>query len=114
MINLLGWLFSSRNFIPHGHCFLWQPGTLWLNVGSDGLIAASYFAIPAALYYFVRRRKTEIPYLWVPLMFAAFILLCGTTHVMEIVTVWNPQYRVAGVLKLVTGLVSFATVVTLV
>ena len=113
MIDAIEWLFSSRQFMPHGHCFLWQPSTLWLNVGSDGLIAASYFAIAGALYYFVRRRKTEMPYIWVPLMFAAFILLCGTTHVMEIVTVWDPQYRAAGALKLLTGLVSFATVVTL-
>jgi len=114
MTDLLDWMFASKNFMPHGHCYLWQPDTLWLNVGADGLIAASYFAIPAALYYFVRRRRAEIPYVWVPLMFAAFILLCGTTHVMEIVTVWNPLYRVAGSLKLLTGLVSFATVVTLV
>lgn len=114
MINLLGWLFSTENFMPHGHCYLWQPGTLWLNVGSDALIAGSYFAIPAAIYYFVRRRKTELAYLWVLLMFAAFILLCGATHVMEIVTVWDPQYRAQGALKLLTGLVSFATVVTLV
>lgn len=97
--------------MPHGHCFLWQPGTLWLNVGSDGLIALSYFAIPLALYYFVRQRP--IAYGWIPLMFAAFILLCGATHVMEIWTVWNPMYRVAGALKLLTGLVSFATMLSL-
>jgi signal transduction histidine kinase/ActR/RegA family two-component response regulator len=114
MSSFFGWLFSADNFMPHGHCFLWQPSTLWLNVGSDALIAASYFAIPVALYYFVRHRKAEIPYFWVPLMFAAFILLCGTTHVMEIVTVWNPQYRAAGALKLLTGVVSFATLLSLV
>ena len=114
MFDWFLWLFSAENFMPHGHCFLWQPATLWLNVGSDALIAASYFAIPGALYYFVRHRKAEIAYVWVPLMFAAFILLCGTTHVMEIVTVWNPQYRLAGAFKLLTGIVSFATVIMLV
>jgi signal transduction histidine kinase/CheY-like chemotaxis protein len=114
MMDFFGWLFSSENFMPHGHCYLWQPATLWLNVGSDAMIATSYFAIPAAIYYFVRRRQTEIAYFWVLLMFAAFILLCGATHVMEIVTVWHPQYRVEGAIKLLTGLVSFATVVTLV
>jgi signal transduction histidine kinase len=114
MTEFLAWLFSSQGFMPHGHCYLWQPGTLWLNVGSDALIAGSYFAIPIPLYYFVRRREDEIPYFWIPLMFAAFILLCGTTHVMEIVTVWNPQYRAAGALKLLTGLVSFATVIVVV
>jgi signal transduction histidine kinase len=113
MSDALGWLFSSDQFMPHGHCYLWQPATLWLNAGSDGLIAASYFAIPLALYHVVRRRRAELPFAWMPLMFAAFILLCGATHVMEIWTVWNPIYRVAGLLKLLTGAVSLATVVML-
>jgi signal transduction histidine kinase/CheY-like chemotaxis protein len=112
MMHFFGWLLSADNFMPHGHCFLWQPATLWLNVGSDALIAISYFAIPAALYYFVRQRP--IAYGWIPLMFAAFILLCGATHAMEIWTVWNPIYRVAGALKLVTGVVSCATLLSLI
>jgi signal transduction histidine kinase/CheY-like chemotaxis protein len=110
----LKWLFATQDFIPHGHCYLWQPATLWLNVGSDGLIAAAYFAIPVSLYSFVRDRKTEIPFPGIFLMFAAFILLCGTTHVMEIWTVWNPAYRLSGTLKLITGIVSFATTIALV
>jgi signal transduction histidine kinase/ActR/RegA family two-component response regulator len=111
MSHFVDWLFSVDNFMPHGHCFLWQPATLWLNVGSDALIAVSYFAIPLALYYFVRQRP--LAYAWIPLMFAAFILLCGATHVMEIWTVWNPIYRVAGALKLLTAVVSFATLLSL-
>ena len=114
MVDLFRWLLSSDDFMPHGHCFLWQPATLWLNVGSDALIAGSYFLIPVALYYFVRQRKAEIPFAWLPLMFAAFIFLCGSTHVMEIWTVWNPQYRAAGALKLATGLVSFGTLLSLI
>ena len=113
MSDLSAWLFSTQGFMPHGHCYLWHPGTLWLNVGSDGLIAAAYFAIPGSLYYLVRRRIAELPFPGIFLMFAAFILLCGLTHVMEIWTVWNPSYRLGGVLKLVTGVVSFATTVTL-
>jgi PAS domain S-box-containing protein len=109
MIDSLRWLLSSENFMPHGHCFLWQPATLWLNVGSDGLIAASYLAIPVVIYSFLRRKETQIRYAWVPALFAAFIFLCGGTHLMEIWTVWNPDYRIAGALKLITGIVSFAT-----
>lgn len=113
MTNWIGWLFSGDHFMPHGHCFLWQPGTLWLNVGSDALIAGSYFAIPLTIYSFTRQKRTEIRFAWVPTTFAAFILLCGGTHVMEIWTVWDPLYRAAGALKLVTGLVSFATLLSL-
>ncbi len=103
------WLLAAPGFLPHGHCYLWQPGTLWLNVGSDALIAAAYFAIPLSLYRLVRRRTSEIPFPGVFLMFAAFIFLCGSTHIMEIVTVWHPYYRLAGALKLLTGVVSLAT-----
>jgi len=100
--------------MPHGHCYLWQPDTLWLNVGSDGLIAASYLAIPVVIYTFIRKRHAQVAYAGVALMFAAFILLCGATHLMEIWTVWHPIYRAAGALKLTTALVSFATLLTLI
>jgi signal transduction histidine kinase/ActR/RegA family two-component response regulator len=113
MDAIFQWLFSSAGFMPHGQCYLWQPGVLWLNVVSDAVIAGAYYAIPFTIYHFVRRRGSEIPYPWVLLMFAAFIFLCGTTHLMEIWTVWNPQYRLAGVLKLVTGAVSVATMLAL-
>ena len=99
--------------MPHGHCYLWQPGTLWLNAGSDGLIAAAYFAIPFSLYSLVTRRVTDIPFPGIILMFAAFILLCGSTHLMEIWTIWNPAYRLGGALKLLTAIVSLATTIAL-
>ncbi len=100
--------------MPHGHCYLWQPATLWLNVASDALIATCYFAIPVVLYAYVRRRRFEIAFSWIALMFAAFIFLCGATHAIEIWTVWNPIYRLAGAVKLVTGVVSLATLISLV
>ena len=113
MHGYLEWLFSSSNFMPHGMCYLWQPGTLWLNVASDGLIASAYYAIPFSLYYLVQERRKEIPFRAIILMFAAFIVLCGTTHLMEIWTVWHPDYRLAGALKGLTGIVSVATMFAL-
>jgi PAS domain S-box-containing protein len=86
---------------------------LWLNAGSDGLIALAYFAIPVSLYSLVKRRIADLPFPGIFLMFAAFILLCGSTHLMEIWTIWNPAYRLAGALKLITGIVSIATTVAL-
>jgi hypothetical protein len=62
------WLLPA-NFMPHGHCYLWRPDVLWLHVGSDSLIALSYYAIPIALAYFVRRRRAVLPYWWVPALF---------------------------------------------
>ena len=69
-------------------------------MAADALIAASYLAIPAILYYFVKRRRHEIPYWWMPALFGAFILLCGATHALGIWTIWNPDYRLDGAVKL--------------
>lgn len=108
MSTLLNWLLPA-DFLPHGHCYLWRPGVLWLHVSSDALIAASYYAIPIALAYFVRRRRAVLPYWWMPALFATFIFLCGTTHVMNIWTVWHPDYVVDGLIKLATAVASAAT-----
>jgi PAS domain-containing protein len=114
MNMLRDWLLDSRAFMPHGMCYMWQPDVLWLNVGSDLLIGASYFTILAVLYYFVRERRAELPYWWIPALFAAFIFLCGATHFFDVWTVWNPDYRLEGLVKLATGIVSATTAVALV
>jgi signal transduction histidine kinase len=104
--------FASSQFMPHGHCYLWRPDILWLNVGSDAAIALAYYSIPAALIYFVRKRA-DVAYPWLLWMFGAFILLCGTTHIVEIFAVWRPYYAVQGLVKLATAGVSAATALLL-
>jgi len=37
------------------------------------------------------------------LMFGIFIFGCGTTHLMEVWTVWHGTYRLAGVIKAITA-----------
>jgi light-regulated signal transduction histidine kinase (bacteriophytochrome) len=83
-----------------------------LHVTSDSLIGLSYFLIPASLIYLVRQRR-DLVFNWILWMFAAFILLCGTTHVMNIVTLWEPYYPLEGIIKLATGLVSITTAMVL-
>ncbi len=94
--------------LPHGFCFLWNPGLLWLHVSSDSLIAVAYFLIPFALVRIVRLRR-DIPFNWIFFCFGAFIVACGITHVMEVVTLWYPMYWVSGILKAITALISLAT-----
>jgi two-component system NtrC family sensor kinase len=112
MIELAQHLFSS-DFMPHGVCFLWNPGIVWLHAISDGLIALSYFVIPVALFYFVRRRN-DLPFHWIFLLFGLFILGCGGTHVMGIWTLWHGTYRLEGVIKAVTAGASVVTAVALI
>lgn len=108
----LSHLFRSEAFMPHGHCYLWQPDVLWLNVGADALIAVSYFAIPSFLVMLFLRRK-DLEFRWVFLVFSLFIVACGSTHLMEIWTVWNPHYGIAGLLKGFTAGISLLTSISL-
>src|SRR5262249_32873494 len=70
-------------------------------------------AIPCVLGYFVLRRR-DIPFRSVFLLFGAFILACGTTHLMEAIIFWWPAYRLSGMIKLFTAIVSWGTVLALV
>lgn len=99
-------------FTPRRVCMNLEPDVIWLHVISDALIALSYFSIPIALVYFVRRRK-DLEFHWMFLLFAGFILACGTTHVIGIWDIWQPLYRVDGLVKAATGVISMATAILL-
>jgi len=100
-------------FMPHGHCYLWRPDILWLNVLSDAFIALAYFSIPIGLFWVVRKRPS-IPYSPLIIMFSLFIFSCGVTHLVSIWTVWNGDYGLQGLSKAVTAIVSVATAAILV
>ncbi len=98
--------------MPHVYC-LRQPGVIWLHVVSDALIAASYFLIPFLLVRIVRRRR-DLVFSWMFVLFGAFILSCGMTHVLAIWTLWHPIYRFEGLIKAITALASLPTALLLV
>jgi Cu+-exporting ATPase len=56
---------------------------------ANGLIAVSYASIPVFLIILIRQRK-DVPFSWVLVLFGAFILACGATHVVHIVGLWWP------------------------
>src|ERR1700689_1775231 len=58
----------SSDFMGHGYCYLWRPEIVWLHVTSDTVIMLSYYMIPLALFYFVRKRR-DLPFHWMFLMF---------------------------------------------
>jgi len=111
MKEFLEKLFSS-NFMPHGHCYLWNPGLIWLHVISDSLIALAYFSIPVTLIYFIQRRR-DLPFHWVFVCFGMFILACGGTHIMEVWTLWHANYWLSGAIKAVTAMASVPTAILL-
>lgn len=111
--NFLHNLLFIGNYIPHGHCYLWQRELVALHVVSDSAIAITYFSIPLSLLYVVFKRK-DLPFRNIFWLFGAFIFSCGTTHVMEVWTLWHPVYWLSGTVKFITALISAYTAFALI
>jgi len=111
MVEFFQRLFAT-DFMAHVYC-LRDPSLIALHAICDGLIAASYFLIPLMLITLVRRRG-DLAFRWAYLLFGMFILACGTTHVLAVVTLWHPVYRLEGLVKAVTALASIGTALMLV
>ncbi|WP_103670323.1 histidine kinase dimerization/phosphoacceptor domain -containing protein [Pseudanabaena sp. BC1403] len=112
-MELIHEFFDSGAFIPHGHCYLWNSGLVWLHILSDVLTAIAYYSIPIGLVYFVRKRE-DLPFKWIFLLFGLFIIFCGTTHLMEVWTLWYPTYWVSGTIKALTAIISVFTAASLI
>jgi PAS domain S-box-containing protein len=110
--DLLRRLLDPSGLTPHGFCLLWEPWLIWTHVLGNIAIGLAYFSIPLALISFARRRRDLVfkPVFW---LFAAFILLCGAGHWLDLLTLWVPAYGVEAVVKAATGLVSVATALAL-
>ncbi len=104
---------NAYGFMPHGFCFEWRPGVLWLHVVSDLAIAIAYFGISFLLFYLVRRRR-DLPFQLLFILFSTFIILCGTTHLFSIWVLWHADYYLEGYVKALTAVVSLVTFAILV
>ncbi len=106
-------LFDTSDFPARWNCGQWTSVHGWLHILSDIGIWSAYFAIPAVLGYFLAKRQ-DVPFRRVFALFGVFILLCGTTHLMDAVIFWWPAYRLSGTIKFATALISWTTVLALV
>ena len=112
-MDFFGHLFDTSDFPARWHCGNWTAAHGWLHILSDVGVWSAYFAIPLVLGYFIYRRK-DLPFKKVFVLFGAFILLCGSTHLMDAIIFWWPAYRLSGLIKTLTAAVSWVTVFALV
>lgn len=103
----------ATNFLPHLYCYLSNPSLVWTHVVADTFIGIAYFAISVTLAYLVYRARRDIPFHWMFLAFGLFIIACGATHFMEVVTIWIPVYILSAAVKAFTAVVSVTTAVVL-
>ncbi|MBV5259502.1 response regulator [Synechococcus moorigangaii CMS01] len=103
---------SGRMYMPHGNCYLWQTPLVGLHLVANLLTAIAYFSIPIMLLYFVRKRQ-DMPFSRVFLLFSTFITACGIGHFLDMVTLWFPIYWIDGLERSFTALISCYTAVEL-
>jgi PAS domain-containing protein len=117
-LTALLWLGSrtllGANFLPHWYCYLGNQRLLWSNVIADTLIGLSYVAISATLVWLVRRAGRDLPYPYFFWAFGVFIVSCGATHFLEVVTIWKPVYWLLAAVKIVTATASAGTAAVLI
>lgn len=106
-------LFEAKSWPPRWYCGQWTDFHGWLYIASDLAIWAAYFAIPVFIFFFLQKKK-DIPLPKIFWLFMAFILLCGTTHLIDASMFWWPGYRINALFRFITAVVSWVTVFSLV
>ncbi|MFK7926239.1 MAG: ATP-binding protein [Bacteroidia bacterium] len=112
-MDFISKIFSREGFVSQGQSYLWSPEVFWPQLIGDLLTAIAYFIIPIGIYFFLQRRP-NIKERRLFLLFGAFILACGITHLIDIITIWVPIYHLSAIIKLITGIISMITAITLI
>jgi PAS domain S-box-containing protein len=104
---------QSADFLPHWYCFAGNSRLLWTTAIADFTIGFSYVLISGTLLWILRRSGADLPYQGFFWAFGLFIVSCGITHFIEILTIWKPLYWLAGAAKILTAVASAGTAIAL-
>jgi hypothetical protein len=113
IIDFFSGLFSTALWPPRWRCGEWSSFHGWLYILSDLAIWSAYFAIPLVIIKYMRL-KSALKFRGLYFLFAAFIIACGLTHLLDAVTFWFPMYRLNALVRFFTGIISWLTVIYLV
>jgi len=96
---------DMSTFSPHGACLVWDPPLIWLNAISDTLIAAGFFSTAFFVMYSVWRRR-DFQFKWAWWGFGIYILLCGVSRLLAVLTLWMPLHAMEAALKGIVAIMS--------
>jgi len=77
-------------------------------VVTNAITFLSYLSLALTLFYLARRTRRVIArdWLWFVVGFGLFILACGSTHLLEVVTTWTPIFWIDAWTNIVTAVLS--------
>jgi len=101
-------MLNSNSLMPHAVCWAADPKLIWAMVITNMITFLSYLAIAVTLFFLVRRTRRIIAQDWgyFVIGFALFILACGSTHLLEVITTWTPMFWVDAWTNIVTSVLS--------
>lgn len=116
-MEFLRQLFSGDGFMPRRLCGTWSESLIQLHVVSDVVIWIAYMWIPLVMLYAYKAQKQSLriprPLIALLLLYVTFITACGWTHFMDALMFYQPAYRINGLVRGLTAVVSFMTAVSL-
>lgn len=101
-------MFENVSLMPHAVCWAAAPHLIWTMVIANAITFLSYVSICVTLLVLVTRTRMIIARDWAYFLvgFALFIVACGSTHLMEVVTTWIPIFWIDACTNIVTAILS--------
>lgn len=98
----------SSSLMPHAVCWSQDQKLIWTMVVTNTITFVSYFSICVTLFYLARKTRRSIHRDWgyLAVGFALFIVACGSTHAMEVITTWNPVFWIDAWTNIITSILS--------
>ena len=99
-------MYSS--LMPHAVCWRQDPQLIWTMAITNAITFLSYFCICITLFYLARKTNRVVVRDWIFFLvgFALFIVACGSTHLLEVITTWIPVFWVDAWTNIITAVLS--------
>lgn len=101
-------ILQMPSLVPHSVCWRADPHLIWVMVITNAITFISYLSICLTLLYLVRKTRRILVRDWAyfAVGFAFFIVACGSTHLMDVVTTWLPWFWIDAWTCIVTAALS--------
>jgi len=98
----------TPSLMPHAVCWKQDPSLIWTMAISNAITFLSYFTLCVMLFYLARKTRGAVARDWAFFLigFGIFIVACGGTHLMEVITTWIPAFWIDAWINVVTAVFS--------
>ncbi len=107
---------NSNGLVPHAVCWAASPRLIWTMVVANSVIFLSYASNCGTLLFIAKRtfRAMLRDWVWFVVGFAIFIVACGSTHLMDVITTWIPVFWIDAWATIITAAASALVAIMLI